>query len=85
MITTNIDKSLKDIAASLLRIANALEEQNKPKGLGSPNNLFGLNGMHGLVPCVSKEEVPLPTPWNTDSIPTCDGDCICGKDNIDNL
>lgn len=49
------------------------------KGLGNPM-------WTGLpVDCVSKDEVPLPTPWNTDYKPSCGGDCICGKDNIDNL
>ena len=82
MITTNIDQQLKDIAFSLVRIADALEQANKPKGLGNP---FSTYSSLKPVDCISKEEVPLPTPWNTESIPTCGSDCICGKDNVDNL
>jgi hypothetical protein len=64
------EKSLENIASALNRIANALEEQNKPKGLRVPNELFG------LADCISKEEVPLPTPWNTGYVPSCNNDIL---------
>ncbi|NBX75211.1 MAG: hypothetical protein EBQ92_01490 [Proteobacteria bacterium] len=65
-----IEKSLEYIAYALGRIANTLEVQNKPKGLGVPNRLFG------TTDCVSKEEIPLPTPWNSGYVPSCDNDIL---------
>jgi hypothetical protein len=76
-MTTQINLSLKDIAVSLLRIANALEEANEIKHAGYNITLGGNNN----ADCYSKEELPLPTPWNSIVTPSCDGDCICGKNN----
>jgi hypothetical protein len=45
-------------------------ENQKYKGLGNTNGPFG------LIPCVSKDEIPLPTPWNSDNKPTCNGDIL---------
>ena len=71
----NILYYLKDIAGSLNSIANSLYEANKPKGLGNPNGPFGL-GIGNPIPCVSKDEIPLPTPWNSDYIPSCESDIL---------
>jgi hypothetical protein len=70
------DAILKDIAHSLTRIANALEKQNEPKGV-IPNwgNLPNFN----IADCVSKEEIPLPTPWNGDYKPTCKSDNLTNE------
>jgi hypothetical protein len=65
------EKTLQDIAFALNRIAGALEESNKPKGLGSP-----YSSGHGIADCVAKEEVPLPTPWNGDNKPSCESDIL---------
>jgi hypothetical protein len=69
---TQIDLSLKDIAASLLRIANALEEQNKPKGLGNPYAKYGIAPLN----CYSKDELPLPTANNSVVTASHDGDIL---------
>jgi hypothetical protein len=73
-MTTYSEQALKDIAGALTRIANALEEQNKPKSLTIPRN-WG----HGIADCVSKEEVPLSTPWNSDNKPSCNSDILYKK------
>jgi hypothetical protein len=67
----NVLYYLRDIAGSLNSIANSLEEANKPKKLEIPSN-WG----HGIADCVSKEEVPLPTPWNGDNTPSCKSDIL---------
>jgi hypothetical protein len=71
-MSITIEKTLKDIAFALARVADALEEANKPKGLGSPR--IPPNWGHGIADCVSKDEIPLPTPWNTDIKPSCNSD-----------
>jgi len=68
---------LEDIAASLKVIAKALVEANEIKHTGYNITLGGNNN----TDCYSKEEVPLPTPWNSILTPSCEGDCICGKNN----
>jgi hypothetical protein len=68
----NILDSLDDIAASLKLIAIALKEANEIKNNGY-NITFGGNK---LTDCVSKEEIPLPTPWNSDNTPSCKSDIL---------
>jgi hypothetical protein len=76
MITTLLETYLKDIAFTLVRIAAALEQANKPKGLGNP---FSTHSSINPIDCISKNDIPLSTPWTTDNTPSCEGDCICGK------
>jgi len=75
---TNIDGSLKDIVFALNRIANALEEQNKLKGLGHYNN-WG----HGIDDYVSKHEIPFPSPWNGGYKPMCNSDSLSTSSSSD--
>jgi hypothetical protein len=79
---TNIDKNLKDIAFSLNRIACALEEANKPKGLGGPYPYLNHDKLSTNL--VSGKEMPLPTPWNNNPLPTCHGDYLENK-NLSSL
>jgi hypothetical protein len=65
-----LNNTLKSIEGALGRIANALEQANKPKGLGNPM----WTGSH--VNCISKDEIPLPTPWNNDNKPNCKSDIL---------
>lgn len=66
-MSEKIEKSLEYIVYALGRIANALEEQNKSKRL---------DVSLGLADCLSKEKVPLPTPWNTGYVPSCNNDIL---------
>jgi hypothetical protein len=70
-ITTTTDQLLKDIAFALDRIASVLEKQNKPKGLSIPLGPFA-----STTDCISKEEIPLPTPWNNPNIPVSTNDVL---------
>ena len=63
-----LNSTLKFIEGNLGRIADALEQANKPKGLGNPYSTYS------TLNAVSKDEIPLPTPWNTDYKPSCDSD-----------
>jgi hypothetical protein len=69
-ITNTTEQSLKDIAFSLNRIAAALEEANKPKSLGNPYST------NSILNCISKDEIPLPTPWNGSYVPSLDSDVL---------
>ncbi len=60
MTTKNLKKindTLKLIVYELSRIANALEEQNKPKALGYPWKNYDVAPLN----CYSKDELPLTT------------------------
>ena len=65
------NKQLDYIATALGRIAIALEKQNEPKGV-IPN--WGNVSNFNIADCVSKEEVPFPTPWNPNIVPACKSD-----------
>jgi hypothetical protein len=69
---TSLDNMLGDIVIELRRIADALEYQNKPKGLGSSYK-------YNSIPCELRDEKPLPTPWNNTN------KVFYRADNIDNL
>jgi hypothetical protein len=81
MTTENLKETnnwLKNIVGELSRIANALEEQNKPKGLGYPWKNYGVEPLN----CYSKDELPLPTAnsdlvkaaYNSDYLSTASSD-----------
>ena len=63
-----LNNTLKFIEGALGRIADALEQANKPKGLGNPM------WTGSPVNCISKDEIPLPTPWNPNIVPACKSD-----------
>lgn len=61
---------MDEVVNALERIANALEEQNKPKGLANHWS------RSGLADCYSKHEIPLPTANNTPVTASHDGDIL---------
>ena len=70
---TRLEMRMDEIVNALERIANALEEQNKPKVLG--------NYWNKSVDCYSKNEIPLQTA-NSDLVTAShDGDILYKPDD----
>lgn len=68
MKSTLSNAHLSDIAEALKRIANALEEQNKPKGLGYAWSQYG------IANAVGNQDTPLPK--IDSSTPYCNSDVL---------
>ena len=77
-----LNTTLKYIESNLGRIADALEEANKPKGLGGPYPYLNHDKLSTNL--VSGNEIPLPTPWNDNPLPTCHSDYLENK-NLSSL